>query len=393
MTTGPVRVVLLGATGSIGESALRVARALPGRITIAGISGRNPNRLLELGRGFPEAVVCSGSEETASRLSASLGRLVHHGAEGLETLATHPGADLVLVAIVGTAGLKPALAALASGKDLAVASKEILVMAGEEVMAAAARSGRRVLPVDSEHNAIFQCLEGKDPATVKRLILTCSGGPFRKAGPGDLASVTPEQALRHPTWSMGRKISVDSATLFNKGLEMIEARWLFGIPMDRIDVVIHPQSIVHSMVEFVDGSILAQLGSTDMALPIQYALTYPDRVAGPCAPLDLATLGRLEFDPPDGTLSRAGSGPSCRNRGRDAPSRPQRGQRGRRRCVSGRPSPLPWNLGTGRLGHGFRALCGAPDAGSTHRGRPHREGCGAGLISIDASPLLCRAHS
>ncbi len=298
MTTGPVRVVLLGATGSIGESALRVARALPERITIAGISGRNPNRLLELGREFPEAVVCSGSEETASRLSASLGRLVHHGAEGLETLATHPGADLVLVAIVGTAGLKPALAALASGKDLAVASKEILVMAGEEVMAAAARSGRRVLPVDSEHNAIFQCLEGKDPATVKRLILTCSGGPFRKAGPGDLSSVTPEQALRHPTWSMGRKISVDSATLFNKGLEMIEARWLFGIPMERIDVVIHPQSIVHSMVEFVDGSILAQLGSTDMALPIQYALTYPDRVAGPCAPLDLATLGRLEFEPP-----------------------------------------------------------------------------------------------
>jgi 1-deoxy-D-xylulose-5-phosphate reductoisomerase len=298
MRNGPARIVLLGATGSIGESALRVVRALPGRISIAGLSGRNPDLLLQLGREFPEAALCAGDASTAAGLSDVLGRPVLHGEEGLATLATHPGADLVLVAIVGTAGLRPALAALASGKDLAVASKEILVMAGEEVMAAAAKSGRRVLPVDSEHNAIFQCLEGKDLSTVKRLILTCSGGPFRKAAREDLTSVTPEQALRHPTWSMGRKISIDSATLFNKGLEMIEARWLFGIPMDRIDVVIHPQSIVHSMVEFVDGSILAQLGSTDMALPIQYALTYPERVEGPCAPLDLAMLGRLDFEPP-----------------------------------------------------------------------------------------------
>ena len=174
-------------------------------------------------------------------------------------------------------------------------------MAGEEVMATAQRNGCLVLPVDSEHNAIFQCLQGigvRDPATVKRLILTCSGGPFRKASARDLATVTPEQALRHPTWSMGRKISIDSATLFNKGLEMIEAKWLFGIPMEKIEVVVHPQSIVHSMVEFVDGSILAQLGSTDMALPIQFALTYPERLAGPCAPLDLASLGRLDFETP-----------------------------------------------------------------------------------------------
>jgi 1-deoxy-D-xylulose-5-phosphate reductoisomerase len=298
MRTGPAGVVILGATGSIGESALRVARALPDRIRIAGLSGRNAASLLDLGREFPDAVLCAGDGETASALSASLGRSLLQGGEGLDTLASLPGADIVLIAIVGTAGLRPALAALESGKDLAVASKEILVMAGEEVMAAAARTGRRVLPVDSEHNAIFQCLEGKDPSTVKRLILTCSGGPFRKASASDLASVTPEQALRHPTWSMGRKISIDSATLFNKGLEMIEARWLFGIPMERIDVVIHPQSIVHSLVEFVDGSILAQLGSTDMALPIQYALTYPDRVAGPCAPLDLASLGKLEFEAP-----------------------------------------------------------------------------------------------
>jgi 1-deoxy-D-xylulose-5-phosphate reductoisomerase len=169
-------------------------------------------------------------------------------------------------------------------------------------MATAARTGGRVLPVDSEHNAIFQCLEGKDPSTVRRLILTCSGGPFRKATAGELSQVTPAQALRHPTWSMGRKISVDSATLFNKGLEMIEAHWLFGVPMDRIDVVVHPQSIVHSMVEFVDGSIIAQMSSTDMALPVQYALTYPERFAGPCASLDLTALGRLDFEAPRSDL-------------------------------------------------------------------------------------------
>jgi 1-deoxy-D-xylulose-5-phosphate reductoisomerase len=294
------RVVLLGATGSIGESTMRVARALQDQITISGLSGRNnAQRLLELAREFPAATLCAGDEKGAESLRGELpGRDVLHGGSGLEELASLPEADTVLVAIVGTAGLRPALKALESGKDLAVASKEILVMAGEQVMATAKRSGRRVLPVDSEHNAIFQCLEGKDPSTIKRLILTCSGGPFRNASANDLSSVTPEQALRHPTWSMGRKISIDSATLFNKGLEMIEARWLFDIPMEKIDVVIHPQSIVHSMVEFVDGSIIAQMSTTDMALPIQYALTYPERVPGPCAPLDLTTLGRLDFEAP-----------------------------------------------------------------------------------------------
>jgi 1-deoxy-D-xylulose-5-phosphate reductoisomerase len=294
------RVVLLGATGSIGESTMRVARALQDQITISGLSGRNnAQRLLELAREFPAATLCAGDEKGAESVRGELpGRDVLHGGSGLEELASLPEADIVLVAIVGTAGLRPALKALESGKDLAVASKEILVMAGEQVMATAKRSGRRVLPVDSEHNAIFQCLEGKDPSTIKRLILTCSGGPFRNASAADLSSVTPEQALRHPTWSMGRKISIDSATLFNKGLEMIEARWLFDIPMEKIDVVIHPQSIVHSMVEFVDGSILAQMSTTDMALPIQYALTYPERVPGPCAPLDLTTLGRLDFQAP-----------------------------------------------------------------------------------------------
>lgn len=294
------RIVVLGATGSIGESAMRVARELSDKMEVLGLSGKNNvNRLLQLAREFPEAQLCAGDVPSAEDLSRKLGRPVLHGAEGLESLAELPDADLVMVAIVGTAGLKPALRALGADKDLAVASKEILVMAGELVMETARRSGRRVLPVDSEHNAIFQCLEGQDPSAVKRLILTCSGGPFRNAkSAADLAAVSPEQALRHPTWSMGKKISIDSATLFNKGLEMIEARWLFDIPMEKIDVVIHPQSIVHSMVEFVDGSILAQMSSTDMALPIQYALTYPERFAGPCAPLDLTTVGRLDFESP-----------------------------------------------------------------------------------------------
>jgi len=293
------RIVLLGATGSIGESTLRVARALADRLEIVGISGgRNTERLLEIAREFPSARLCAGDAAGAKELMDETGRPVLYGEQGLMELASLQDADLVLVAIVGTAGLKPALRALETDKDLAVASKEILVMAGELVMETAERMGGRVLPVDSEHNAIFQCLEGHDPARVKRLILTCSGGPFRKASARDLTSVTPEQALRHPTWSMGRKISIDSATLFNKGLEMIEARWLFNIPMERIDVVIHPQSIVHSMVEFVDGSVLAQMSSTDMALPIQYALTYPERYPGPCAPLDLTSQGRLDFEAP-----------------------------------------------------------------------------------------------
>lgn len=294
------RIVVLGATGSIGESTMRVVRALPEHLEIVGLSGKNNTEMLrQLAREFPSAALCARDAASASVLQAEFQeRVITHGEAGLEMLAMLPEADLVLIAIVGTVGLKPALRALEAGKDLAVASKEILVLAGEEVMATAQRMGRRVLPVDSEHNAIFQCLEGKDIATVKRLILTCSGGPFRQASAADLASVTPEQALLHPTWSMGRKISIDSATLFNKGLEMIEARWLFGIPMEKIDVVIHPQSIIHSMVEFIDGSILAQLSSTDMALPIQFALTYPERLAGPCVPLDLATLGRLDFEAP-----------------------------------------------------------------------------------------------
>jgi 1-deoxy-D-xylulose-5-phosphate reductoisomerase len=279
------RVVLLGATGSIGQSARKVARALPDRMEIVGMSAHaNAEELAAAAAEFPNAKTARSNGPD--------------GAEKLIELATLPDADLVLVAIVGTAGLAPALAAIEAGKDIAVASKEILVLAGEIVMTAAKRKGVRVLPIDSEHNAIFQCLESRDPAHVRRLILTCSGGPFRQTAAAELAAVTPEMALRHPTWTMGRKITIDSATLFNKALEMIEARWLFDVGMDRIDVVIHPQSIVHSLVEFVDGSQLAQLSRSDMCFPIQYAVTWPDRVAGSLTPLDLATTGRLEFEAP-----------------------------------------------------------------------------------------------
>ncbi|MEO8350266.1 MAG: 1-deoxy-D-xylulose-5-phosphate reductoisomerase, partial [Chthoniobacteraceae bacterium] len=243
------RVVILGATGSIGESARKVARELPERMEIVGMSAHSrAEELQAAGREFPDA-----------KLALSSGP---DGAERLAELATLPEADLVLVAIVGTGGLRPALAAIEAGKDLAVASKEILVMAGETVMTAAREHGVQVLPVDSEHNAIFQCLEGHASEQVRRIILTASGGPFRRLPADQFAQVTPAQALKHPTWEMGRKITIDSATLFNKGLEMIEARWLFDIEMPRVDVIVHPQSIVHSMVEFVDGSILAQLSVT-----------------------------------------------------------------------------------------------------------------------------------
>lgn len=282
-------LVILGATGSIGKSARRVAQALPERVRVVGLSAHaNADELARATREFPEA---------RTVLSSGPG-----GEERLVELATLPEADIVLIAIVGTAGLRPALAAIESGKDLAVASKEILVMAGEIVMGEAAHHGVHVLPVDSEHNAIFQCLEGRNPEEVRKVILTCSGGPFRWASPEEIAAATPREALRHPTWSMGRKISVDSATLFNKGLEMIEAKWLFGLSMDRVDVVIHPQSVVHSMVEFVDGSVLAQLSRSDMCFPIQYALTWPDRVEGSLEPLDFPALSRLDFAAPRSDL-------------------------------------------------------------------------------------------
>ena len=292
-------VVVLGATGSIGQSAAKVARDIPGRMRIVGMSAhRNLAKLEELAGQFPEAALCITDETSPTPDALGRCRKVLRGEEGLIELATLPEADMVLIAIVGTGGLRPALAAIEAGKDIAIASKEILVMAGEIVMEAARRKGVNVLPVDSEHNAIFQCLEGRDPAHVRRLILTASGGPFRKATAESLEGVTPAQALKHPTWNMGSKITIDSATLFNKGLEMIEARWLFNVEMARIDVIVHPQSVVHSMVEFVDSSVLAQLSRSDMCFPIQYAVTWPDRVPNSLRPLDFAQLARLEFEAP-----------------------------------------------------------------------------------------------
>jgi len=297
------RVVLLGSTGSIGCSTLKVAGELPEEIEIIALAAcGNVGKLAAQAKetGVRHVAIYDASKESELRALLPADVRIHLGAEGLLELATLTDADIVLIAIVGTAGLHPALAAIEAGKDLAIASKEILVMAGEVITAAADKRGVRLLPVDSEHNAIFQCLDGHRGGAdeVSRLILTASGGPFRELPSGQIANVTLAQALKHPTWEMGPKITIDSATLFNKGLEMIEARWLFGIGMDRIDVVVHPQSIVHSMVEFTDGSILAQLSRTDMCFPIQYALTWPRRVRGGLQPLDFPALARLEFEAP-----------------------------------------------------------------------------------------------
>ncbi len=297
------RVVLLGSTGSIGTSALKVALELPDLIEIVALAAcGSVEKLAEQARKTGVKHVALYDESKAAGLRALLPENVtlHLGAKGLDELATLADADVVLVAIVGTAGLFPALAAIEAGKDLAIASKEILVMAGEVITAAAQRCGVKLLPVDSEHNAIYQCLDGHrgGEKEISRLILTASGGPFRLLPADQLENVTPAQALKHPTWEMGPKITIDSATLFNKGLEMIEARWLFGIGMDRIDVVVHPQSVVHSMVEFTDGSVLAQMSRADMCFPIQYALTWPHRVKGGLRPLDFVALAKLEFEAP-----------------------------------------------------------------------------------------------
>ncbi|HNQ88465.1 MAG TPA: 1-deoxy-D-xylulose-5-phosphate reductoisomerase [Verrucomicrobiota bacterium] len=295
-------VVVLGCTGSIGTSTVQVAADLPDRIRLVGLAaGQNAERLFEQTRKFQPEAIAIQDPAKATMLQSALGSgaRVHCGPEGLLRLATLPSADIVLIAIVGTAGLAPALAAIRAGKDIAVASKEILVMAGEIVMAEARRAGVRVLAVDSEHSAIFQCLDGRPPASVRKLWLTASGGPFRKTPQAEFSGITVADALKHPSWVMGRKITIDSATLFNKGLEMIEARWLFGLPMSQVDVVVHPQSVVHSMVEFVDGSILAQLSSPDMCLPIQYALTYPERVASSRVRTDFTRIGALTFEAPD----------------------------------------------------------------------------------------------
>jgi 1-deoxy-D-xylulose-5-phosphate reductoisomerase len=307
------RIVVLGATGSIGESALKVAHDIPERMEIVGLAANSNARKLaaQANRVRPKAL-CLVDESKIGELRAALEYepQIFSGEKGLSEIACLAEAEMVLVAVVGTGGLQPALAAIEAGKDLAVASKEILVMAGEIVMREAGKKGVQILPVDSEHNAIFQCLDSQrerptsnvqrptSNEEVRRLILTASGGPFRETPASEFEAITVEQALKHPTWNMGPKITIDSATLFNKGLEMIEAHWLFGVEMKRVEVVIHPQSIVHSMVEFSDGSVLAQLSHSDMCFPIQYAVTWPERVPNSLPPLDFGKLRQLEFAMP-----------------------------------------------------------------------------------------------
>ena len=303
--TSKRRVVLLGATGSIGESTLRVIAAHRDRLELVGLAAHGKHqRLAEIARqfGVRHVGLADPTALAAARSGAAFpaGTKFYGGAAGLSELATLPEADTVLVAVVGTAALEPTLAAIAAGKTIALASKEILVLAGKFVLAAARASGSRLLPVDSEHNAVFQCLEGHRRADVRRLVLTASGGAFRDWPLEKLASVTPADALRHPNWAMGPKITVDSATLANKGLELIEAQWLFGLRADQCQAVLHAQSIMHCLVEFTDGSLLAQLSPPSMTFPIQHALLYPERApAATDTALSLDQAFSLDFRPVD----------------------------------------------------------------------------------------------
>jgi 1-deoxy-D-xylulose-5-phosphate reductoisomerase len=303
-------LVVLGSTGSIGENTLDVAGRHPGRFRIVALAAHANHETLfaQCERHRPEFAVLvdrAAAPKLASRIAeAGLGTRVLAGAEALSTIATLPQADLVMAAIVGAAGLAPTLAAAGSGKRVLLANKEALVLAGTLLLDAARASGAEILPIDSEHNAVFQCLpSGREPGAaprgVKRVLLTASGGPFLKTRREDLASVTPEQAVAHPNWRMGPKISVDSATLMNKGLEIIEACHLFAVPPERVGVVIHPQSIVHSLVEYEDGSVLAQMSQPDMRVPIAHALGWPERIASGVPSLDLVQIGRLSFEAPD----------------------------------------------------------------------------------------------
>jgi 1-deoxy-D-xylulose-5-phosphate reductoisomerase len=295
-------ISILGSTGSIGCNTLNVIEHLGGIRVVAMAAGRNVEKFAAQVTKFQPDLVSVDNEESAQELALLLGGIrpeILYGSEGLVAVATHSDAETVVSATVGAVGFVPTLRAIEAGKRIALANKETLVMAGELMTAAAAKSGAEILPVDSEHNAIHQCLRGEKCSEVTRLILTASGGPFRESSKAEIAAATREQALNHPNWSMGDKISIDSATLMNKGLEVIEARWLFGFDADQISVIVHPQSVIHSMVEMVDGSVIAQLGVTDMKHPIQYALTYPDRQAGCLESLDFGKLSKLTFEEPD----------------------------------------------------------------------------------------------
>lgn len=310
-------ISILGSTGSIGRQTLDVVTSNPEKFRVVALAaGSNIELAAEQAETFRPTIVSVGTEAGARLLCEALKSRrnlskkekltqrngltvmpeIVFGAEGMERVATHPEAEIVVSAAVGVVGLPATYKAIQSGKHIALANKEVLVAAGEVVMAAVNRAGIALLPVDSEHNAIHQCLRGGEPAEVRRLVLTASGGPFRKLPLAKFSKVTPKQALAHPNWKMGQRITIDSATMMNKGFEVIEAKWLFGVGLDRIHVVIHPQSTIHSMVEFVDGSILAQLGPTDMRMPIQYALTYPERVPSNSCALDWSTLKKLDFE-------------------------------------------------------------------------------------------------
>jgi len=297
------RLAVLGSTGSIGTSTLDVVEGYPERFQVVALAARaSLDRLEAQVRRHAPRLVSVGSEAGARELRRRLGRSateVAWGTAGLLQAVADAGADLVVSAIVGADGLLPTMRAVTAGKDVALANKESLVMAGHLLTAEAHARGTRILPVDSEHSAIFQCLAGNGTGGVRRIVLTASGGPFRTRSRSAMASVTPEEALQHPNWSMGKKITIDSATLMNKGLEVIEAHWLFGLAVDRVDVIIHPQSIIHSLVEYVDGSLLAQLGVPDMRIPIQYALTYPERQPNVVPRLSLEQLTGLTFEAVD----------------------------------------------------------------------------------------------
>jgi 1-deoxy-D-xylulose-5-phosphate reductoisomerase len=295
-------VAILGSTGSIGQSALAVVDAHPDRLRVVGLAaGENTDRLAAQIARYQPRVIAVRSSAAIDRLKQRgvAGEVAGTGRDGLVAVASHPDVDIVLCASAGTDGLEAVLAAIAHRKTVALANKEVLVMAGGLVTDLARQQGVAILPVDSEHNAVHQCVHGRHRSEIRRLILTASGGPFRGRPASELAHVSAADALKHPTWRMGRKITIDSATLMNKGLEVIEAHWLFGVPSAQIDVLVHPQSVVHSLVELTDGSMIAQLGVTDMRLPIQYAFSYPDRWGPLLPPLDLARVGQLDFAVPD----------------------------------------------------------------------------------------------
>jgi 1-deoxy-D-xylulose-5-phosphate reductoisomerase len=298
-------VAILGSTGSVGLTTLDVVARFRDRFRVVALAaGRNLDLLLQQIERFRPELVSVATPELATELRCRLGSArkldIDHGPDGAVAVATHPEAQTVVSALVGALGLGPTLAAIAAGKDIAFANKEVLVVAGELMTRAVRERGVRLLPVDSEHNAIFQCLEGRSRSAVKRIILTASGGPFLRLAPERFASITVAEALNHPTWRMGNKITIDSATLMNKGLEVIEAHWLFDLPTERISVVIHPQSVVHSMVELIDGSVIAEMAVPDMAIPVAYALGFPERLPlDHLEPLSLAKVGHLTFEEPD----------------------------------------------------------------------------------------------